>query len=102
MFHLDYLSCVLTILSTILVGRRMWQGWVVAALNSIIICIISVQTAQVGLLHANIFCIAMYIYNVMKWREGSTGKALPAMQVLNFLGVRRIVAKGSTSGLPSR
>ena len=38
--HLDYLSCFLTIASTMLVGRRKWQGWVVAAVNSVIISII--------------------------------------------------------------
>ncbi len=40
MLRLDYLSCVLTILSTVLVGKKLWQGWVVAGVNSIIICII--------------------------------------------------------------
>ena len=38
--RLDYLSCVLTVLSTILVGRRCWEGWVLAAANSAIICVI--------------------------------------------------------------
>jgi hypothetical protein len=37
-FRLDYLSCVLTILSTVLVGRKQWTGFVVAGVNSIIIC----------------------------------------------------------------
>src|SRR6185503_17933944 len=31
--RLDCLSCVLTIFSTILVGRRCWEGWVLAAAN---------------------------------------------------------------------
>ena len=48
MLRLDYLSCALTILSTCLVSRRMWQGWVVAAANSVIICIIGFRTAQFG------------------------------------------------------
>src|SRR5437667_7878200 len=36
--RLDCLSCVLTVFSTILVGRRCWEGWVLAAANSVIIC----------------------------------------------------------------
>jgi hypothetical protein len=28
--RLDYISCVLTVLSAILVGRKFWQGWLVA------------------------------------------------------------------------
>ncbi len=69
MFSLDYLSCALTIASTCLVGRRMWQGWIVAAVNSIIICVIGFRTAQLGFIPANIFCIGMYGYNVSRWRK---------------------------------
>jgi len=47
-FRLDYLSCVLTIVSTILVGKRCWEGWVLAAVNSVVICVIGVKTAQLG------------------------------------------------------
>ena len=51
--RLDYLSCVLTIVSTILVGKKMWRGWLVAGLNSLIICLIGLQTAQFGFVPAN-------------------------------------------------
>jgi hypothetical protein len=37
MFRLDYLSCLLTVLATILVGRKMWTGLVVSGLNSLIV-----------------------------------------------------------------
>jgi hypothetical protein len=48
MMRLDYLSCYLTILSTVLVGKKLWQGWVVAGANSIIICVIGIRTAELG------------------------------------------------------
>ena len=69
MFRLDYLSCALTILSTILVSRRLWQGWVVAAANSVIICIIGVRTAQLGFVPANLFCLALYAHAIYKWKS---------------------------------
>lgn len=69
MFRLDYLSCALTILSTILVSRRLWQGWVVAAANSVIICIIGVHTAQLGFVPANLFCLALYAHAIYKWKS---------------------------------
>ncbi len=78
MFRLDYFSCVLTIASTILVGRRMWQGWIVAAVNSVIICVIAFRTTQMGLLPANVFCIGIYAYNVATWRTSGKGKHSPA------------------------
>ena len=60
MLRLDYLSCFLTILSTVLIGKKLWQGWVVAGANSIIICVIGMQTAEFGFLAANLFCIGLY------------------------------------------
>jgi hypothetical protein len=69
MLRLDYISCALTILSTLLVGRRLWQGWIVAGANSAIICFIGVRTAQFGFIPANLFCIALYSYNLRTWRK---------------------------------
>ena len=63
MLRLDYISCGLTISSTILVGRKRWEGWVVAALNSILICFIGWNTAELGFIPANLFCVALYAYN---------------------------------------
>jgi hypothetical protein len=79
MLRLDYLSCVLTILSTVMVGRRNWQGWVVAGANSAIISVIGLQTGQWGFVPANAFCIALYLYNIRKWRSRAASSAeLPA------------------------
>ncbi|HET9364731.1 MAG TPA: hypothetical protein VFP71_07010 [Candidatus Angelobacter sp.] len=79
MLRLDYLSCVLTILSTVMVGRRKWQGWVVAGANSAIISVIGLQTGQWGFVPANAFCIVLYLYNVRKWRSrGVNSVELPS------------------------
>jgi len=68
MLRLDYLSCFLTILSTVLIGKRFWQGWVVAGVNSVLICIIGMRTAQFGLVPANLLCIGLYANNLWQWR----------------------------------
>src|SRR6185437_8780977 len=71
-------SCVLTILSTVMVGRRKWQGWVVAGANSAIISVIGLQTGQWGFVPANVFCIVLYLYNVRQWRSrGANNVELP-------------------------
>jgi hypothetical protein len=67
--RLDYLSCLLTIASTVLVGRRCWEGWALATINSVIICVIGVRTAQFGFVPANVFCIAMSAINLQAWRK---------------------------------
>ena len=68
MLRLDYLSCLLTILSTVLVGKKHWQGWVVAGANSILLCVIGMRTAQFGFVPANLFCIGLYANNLWNWR----------------------------------
>ena len=67
--RLDCLSCVLTVISTILVGRRCWEGWILAAANSLIICVIGLRTAQLGFIPANLFCIVLYAVNLRTWRK---------------------------------
>ena len=67
--RLDYLSCILTVVSTILIGRHRWQGWVLAAVNSVIICVFAVRTSQLGFIPANVLCIGLYAVNLRMWRK---------------------------------
>lgn len=69
MLRLDYLSCVLSVASTVLVGRRRWEGWALAIINSVIVCMIGIKTEQLGFIPANIFCIAMSAINLHSWRK---------------------------------
>lgn len=71
--RLDYISCILTVLGTILLGKKLWQGWVVAAVNSAVVCVIGMRTAQFGFVPANLFCIALYTSNLFTWRFKSHG-----------------------------
>ncbi len=75
MLHLDYLSCLLTVASTVMVGKRLWQGWVLAAINSIVFCLIGLHTGQWGFIPANLFCLLVYSYNIHQWREPQVGSA---------------------------
>jgi len=68
MIRLDYLSCVLTVVSTILVEKKMWHGWAVAAVNSLVLCAIGIRTAQFGFVPANLFCIGLYANYLSRWR----------------------------------
>jgi len=70
--RLDYLSCVLTIASTILVGRRCWEGWALAGINCLIMCVIGLRTAQLGFIPANIFCLVISAMNLHAWRRSRT------------------------------
>jgi hypothetical protein len=67
--RLDYLSCMLTVLSTVLIGRRYWEGWVLAGINSAILCVIGFRTSQIGFIPANLFCIVLYVFNLRSWRK---------------------------------
>jgi hypothetical protein len=72
MFRLDYLSCLLTVLATILVGRKLWTGLVVSSVNSLIVCVIGVQTSQFGFIPANLFCICIYALSIRSWLNERT------------------------------
>jgi hypothetical protein len=66
-FQLDYLSCFLTVVATILVGRKMWTGLVVSGVNSLIVCVIGLHTSQYGFIPANVFCICINVFNLRAW-----------------------------------
>jgi len=72
LFRLDYLSCVLTIVSAILIGKRCWEGWILATINSAIVCVIGLRTSQLGFIPANLFCIVLYGFNLRSWRRAGT------------------------------
>jgi hypothetical protein len=67
MFHLDYLSCFLTILATVLVGRKSWTGLLMSIVNSMIVCVIGFRTSQFGFIPANLICICVYAFSIRSW-----------------------------------
>lgn len=67
MFRLDYLSCFLTILATVLVGRKSWTGLLISIVNSSIVCVIGFRTSQFGFIPANIICICVYAFSIRSW-----------------------------------
>ncbi len=69
MFRLDYLSCLLTVASTVLVGRKQWSGLLLAGINSVLICAIGWRTSQYGFIPANLFCIGVYVFSIRSWRK---------------------------------
>lgn len=67
MFRLDYLSCFLTIVATVLVGRKSWTGLLASIVNSLVVCIIGFRTSQFGFIPANLVCICVYAFNIRSW-----------------------------------
>jgi hypothetical protein len=67
MFRLDYLSCFLTILGTVLVGRKSWTGLLISIVNSLIVCLIGFRTSQSGFIPANLVCICVYAFSIRSW-----------------------------------
>jgi hypothetical protein len=45
------------------------MGWAIAAVNSLIVCVIASRTGQLALIPANLFCIVLYVVNVRTWRK---------------------------------
>jgi hypothetical protein len=76
MFRLDYLSCLLTILATVLVGRKSWTGLLVSIVNSLIVCVIGFRTSQFGFIPANVICICVYAFSVRSWFKKARNPAI--------------------------
>ena len=72
MFHLDYLSCFLTVLATVLLARKSWVGLLIAIANSLIVCAIALQTSELGFIPANMFCICTYAFSIRSWLKEQT------------------------------
>src|ERR1700686_4297437 len=82
MFHLDYLSCFLTILATVLVGRKSWTGLLISIVNNMIVCVIGFRTSQFGFIPANLICICVYAFSIRSWvKKTYTHRIRPAMGV---------------------
>jgi len=67
----DIISAALTFTSMLAVGQRKWQGWGLAFLNSVAVCILAVHVApkQWALIPTNVFCLVIYTRNLIKWRR---------------------------------
>lgn len=96
MIRLDYLSCCLTVLSTILVARKHWSGLLVASINSVIVCMIGLRTSQFGFVPANLFCIGVYAFNFRSWVRAPEAAKQPAAAAAILAYCSRIAATGST------
>ena len=92
MFQLDYLSCFLTVVATILVGRKMWTGLVVSGVNSLIVCVIGLHTSQYGFIFANVFCICINAFNLRAWLKVQKGPSGSSAEVTSELATGRRVS----------
>jgi hypothetical protein len=82
MFRLDYLSCFLTILATVLVGRKSWTGLLISIVNSLIVCLIGFRTSQFGFIPANLICICVYAFSIRSWlKKANTRTGSPGLSV---------------------
>ena len=88
-FRLDYLSCLLTVLSTVLVGRKSWTDLAVASVNSVIVCVIGLRTSQLGFIPANVFCIVVYAVNIRSWIKDEAQKPATTMEPIELMDSAR-------------
>ena len=101
LFRLDYLSCLLTVVATILVGRRMWSGLVVSCVNSLIVCVIGLHTSQYGFVPANVFCICINAFNLRAWLKDQNDSSKSGMDAARELlaRIRSAMAAGEGMGV---
>ena len=102
MFRLDYLSCFLTVVATILLGRKMWTGLVVSGVNSLVVCVIGLHTSQYGFIPANVFCICINAFNLrplVKVQKNPSESTTDARDELLTVGKRLSTTKEAAATL---
>jgi hypothetical protein len=105
MFRLDDLSCFLTVVATILLGRKMWTGLVVSAVNSLVVCVIALHTSQYGFIPANVFCICINALNLRAWlkvQKNPYESTTDASSELLTGGKRLSTSKGAATRWPNK
>lgn len=67
----DIISATLTLASMLAIGQKKWQGWGLAFLNSVTVCILAVHVApkQWALIPTNLFCLVIYARNLFIWQR---------------------------------
>lgn len=72
----DIISAVLTFSSMLAIGQKKWQGWGLAFLNSVAVCILAVHVVpkQWALIPTNVFCLVIYARNLFKWHRDDQGQ----------------------------
>jgi hypothetical protein len=97
--RLDYFSCLLTVLSTVLVGRKSWTGLVVASINSTILCVIGFRTSQFGFIPANVFCIVVYAISIRSWiKPAALEPAARGTESKHFTGTAGALPSAASEG----
>ena len=54
------------------------MGLVLASLNSLVVCVIGLHTAQFGFIPANLFCIGVYGLSIRSWLKSAAQQATEA------------------------
>ena len=52
-----------------LLERGAREGWALAGVNCMLVCIIGFKTDQLGFIPANVFCMVMSAINLRTWRK---------------------------------
>lgn len=67
----DMVSAVLTLTSMLAIGQKKWQGWGLAFLNSVVVCVLALHVSpkQWALIPTNLFCLIIYARNLIRWHR---------------------------------
>lgn len=71
-------------LSTILVGRKLWWGLLIAGVNSLIVCVIGIRTDQFGFVPANVFCVIVYAVSIRSWLRERSPQPVAVQEASTF------------------
>jgi hypothetical protein len=67
-YHLDWICGSFSLLGMYVVGRKLWWGWLINAVNTCMLVYINVHFQLWGFLPVNALMIALFVRNAYKWK----------------------------------
>ena len=70
---MPYILSVIGVTALVMVGRHMWQGWVLAFCNECLWVGFALATRQYGFILGAVVYGTVNTYNAVRWRRGKIG-----------------------------
>ncbi|MFL6314782.1 MAG: hypothetical protein ACJ71W_21975 [Terriglobales bacterium] len=68
-WHLDWVSCLISIAAIYFAGKRRWWAWLLYLVNLVFLVVINIKLHLWGFMPLNVFAAALYFKNAREWKR---------------------------------
>jgi hypothetical protein len=67
MIHLDWVCGAMALLSTFVLGKKKWYGWLISATTNALFVVLNARAHLWGVVPVSLFCCILNLWNMVKW-----------------------------------